>query len=185
MILRLSPAQIVLAGICGLLGAILLYMFLAPLPEYTVATPKPPALPADTVAPARFEPPPAEAFAIVDNRSVFNPLRTKIVAPAAPNGAAATGLPTDLTLVGVILDGNTRIAMIKSPSAPMAVGVAVGSSFQGWQVTRVDPDRVALRGSGEEQELKMTAGKPGAPTQPTPVPIPVQNQAQQDSSDNE
>jgi hypothetical protein len=62
----------------------------------------------------------------------------------------------------VILDGDTRLALFKSPTAPLAVGVPVGGSIEGWQVTRVEPDLVALRAGGPEQEMKLSAEKPGA-----------------------
>jgi len=189
MTLRLSPAQIVLACICGLLGAALLYLLLAPLPEYSVAEIRPPAVPADNAPPARFEAPPMEAFAAVDDRSVFNPLRVRVEAPAAPSSAGATSLPSDLTLIGVILDGDTRLALIKSPSHPLAVGVAVGGSIEGWQVSRVDPDKIVLRGGGSEQELKMSFSKltpTQFPLQAQPqIQAPAQAQAAQDSSDND
>jgi hypothetical protein len=197
MTLRLSSAQIVLAGVCCLLGAVLLYLLFAPLPEYSVAGIR-------NVPPARFDAPPEETFKQVDDRSVFNPYRVRVNAPAVTTTTGAANLPSDLTLVGVILDGNTRLALIKSPSSPLAVGVAVGGTIQGWQISRVDPDKIVLHGAGADQELKLSANKPGpaqpqvpgqpfqpqAQPQPQPqpqpqAPAPAQPQADQDSSDNE
>ena len=76
------------------------------------------------------------------------------------DGAVTNSLPTDLSLVGVILDGDTRLALFKSASAPLAVGVSVGGSIEGWQVTRVEPDQVGMRSAAGEQEIKLAAGKP-------------------------
>src|ERR1700722_618591 len=194
MTLRLSSAQIVLAGVCSLLGAALFYLLFAPLPEYPVTGIRPPAPTAENIPPARFDAPPEETFKQVDDRSVFNPYRVRVNAPAVTASTGVTNLPSDLTLIGVILDGDTRLALIKSPSSPLAIGVAVGGTIQGWQISRVDPDKVVLHGAGADQELKMSANKPGlaqpqipgqqpppqpqAQPQPQP-PAPAQPQADQ------
>jgi hypothetical protein len=40
------------------------------------------------------------------------------------------------------------------------VGVSVGGSIEGWQVTRVEPDEVGMRSAAGEQEIKLAASKP-------------------------
>jgi len=162
MTLSLNPAQLVLSGICAALLIVLAYLLFAPLPEVSL----PPVqakteMVADDDAPLpRFEAPPVTAFAEVDDRSVFNPSRVRISSPTVVGAAGGTTLPSDISLVGVILDGEKKLALIKSPREPLAVGLGVGGSIEGWQVTRVETDRVALRGSGPEQELMLSDNKP-------------------------
>ncbi|HEY6577857.1 MAG TPA: hypothetical protein VIY09_00915 [Rhizomicrobium sp.] len=164
--LRLNPAQLVLWAICGALAVLLGYMLLAPLPEIALPQVAPPSQPADDTPLARFDAPSRQAFAEVDDRSVFNPLRARVSAPFQPGAASATNLPADLSLVGVILDEDTKLALFKFPLAPLAVGVPVGGSVEGWQVTRIEPDMVTLRAGGPEQVMRLSANKAAVPLAP-------------------
>ena len=160
MTLSFNPAQLVLSGVCAALLVLLGYLLFAPLPAISL----PPAhARAETVeddAPLpRFEAPPRAAFADVDDRSVFNPARVRVSSPSIAGATNATTLPSDISLVGVILDGEKKLALIRSPQQPLAVGLGVGGSIEGWQVTRVEADRVALRAGGPEQELKLSDNK--------------------------
>jgi hypothetical protein len=127
----------------------------------------------NTITMARFDAPPKQSFAEVDDRLVFNPARTRVVAPSQPGASNATSLPSDLSLVGVILDEDTKLALFKSPAQPLAVGVSLGGSIDGWRVTRIDSDSVALRAGGPEQELRLSNNKvpPGGPTVIPPHPF--------------
>jgi hypothetical protein len=169
MSLRLNPAQIALAALCGMLSILLGYMLFAPLPDIPAPAIQTHADPVDDAPPARFDAPPKQAFAEVDDRSVFNPLRVRVIGPSAPGAANTNSLPADLSLVGVILDGDTRLALFKSAAAPLAVGVSVGGSIEGWQVTRVGPDEVGMRSAAGEQAIKLAAGKPSG--QPPGQPV--------------
>ena len=164
MTLSLNPAQLVLSGICAVLAAVLGYLVLAPLPEIIVPAVHARSEPVEDDTPLpRFEAPPMTAFAEIDDRSVFNPARVRVSSPSVAGSTNATTLPSDISLVGVILDGDKKLALIKSPQMPLAVGLGVGSSIEGWQVTRVEPDRVALRAGGPEQELKLSDNKAPPP----------------------
>lgn len=170
---RLNPAQIALAALCGLLAVVLGYMVFAPLPE--IPQPRIEAAqdaPEDETPLPRFQVPPKQAFAEVDDRLVFNPARVKVVSAFQPGSPTTASLPSDLSLVGVILAGETRLALIKSQAAPLAIGVSVGETIEGWQVTRVEPDRVALRAGGPEQELRLSSAHPLLGTAPNGVPGP-------------
>jgi hypothetical protein len=165
MMPKLNPAQLVLSVLCAGLGILLVWLLLAPLPDISVPPARVHDAPSDDAAPARFDAPPRQSFAEVDERLVFNPARVRVAAPALPGTSSnATSLPSDLSLVGVILDDNTKLALFKSPAAPLAVGVGLGGMIDGWQVTRIEPDSVALRASGPEQELTLSANKPPAQT---------------------
>jgi len=163
MTLSLNPAQLVLSGVCAALLLVLGYLLFAPLPEISVPQVQARAETGEDDPPLqRFEAPPKVAFADVDDRSVFNPARVRVSSPSVAGATNATTLPSDISLVGVILDGEKRLALIKSPQEPLAVGLGVGGSIEGWQVTRVEADRVALRAGGPEQELKLSDNKPAA-----------------------
>ncbi|HEY1615365.1 MAG TPA: hypothetical protein VGF97_16915 [Rhizomicrobium sp.] len=162
MNVRFTVAQIALIAFCGVLTATLAWLWLAPLPEYPATDIHLRSESTDGTAPAIYTPPPRETFADVDDRSVFNPERKRVM-PAQTAGAVnTTSLPSDLALVGVILDGDTKIALFHTTSSPLAVSVAVGGSIEGWQIARVEPGRVVLHAGGTDQEMTLNAGKPSS-----------------------
>jgi hypothetical protein len=208
--MRLTNAQVALLGLCGVLLAALLYEMFAPLREYHPA-PVGDTHAAYTVAmPAMYTPPAFLTYANIDEKSVFNPLRTPIVTDSGGVATAAgDSLPSDIALVGIILDGSRKMALLKSSSEPLAVGVAEGDVFEGWQVASVEPDKVVFAAHGDRQELELNNNKQAAaqdksddsstddnstdaspPTPPTPAHLqpPQQPQPQQppkpDDSDN-
>jgi hypothetical protein len=140
--------------------AALLYELFAPLRAYR-PPPVDSAHGAYTVPmPAMYTPPAFETFANIDEKSVFNPLRTPIVADRGGVATAAgDSLPSDIALVGVIIDGPTRMALLKSAAQPLAVGVAEGGVFEGWQVASVEADKVVFAAHGDRQELNLTDNK--------------------------
>ncbi|MGA9795319.1 MAG: hypothetical protein WBQ17_07265 [Rhizomicrobium sp.] len=161
--IRLTPAQIALLALCGALAVVLFYELFAPLGAY-----QPPAVDSSRASysvamPQMYTPPAFETFANVDEKSVFNPLRTPILTDAG-GGATAAGdaLPSDLALVGVILDGPTKMALLKSATTPLAVGIPEGGVFEGWEIASVAPDMVVFAAHGSRQELKLSANKPPA-----------------------
>src|ERR1700722_8577574 len=149
--MRFNPAQLILAAICTGFAVLLGYLLVAPLPEISA----PPVVHPRTataavhknsdddsdddsdsdsdgnnnIAMARFDAPSKQSFAEVDDRLVFNPARTRVVAPSQPGASNATSLPSDLSLVGVILDDDRKLALFKSPAAPLAVGIGLGGSI--------------------------------------------------------
>ena len=160
---HLTNAQVLLFALCGLLGIALIYELFAPLRAYM-----PPARDSTHGAfavtmPALYTPPAFESFANVDERSVFNPLRTPIASDSGVATAAGDALPADLALVGVILDGATKMALLKSSAAPQVVAVPQGGVFEGWQVASVEPSKVVFAAHGDRQELKLSDNKPPAP----------------------
>lgn len=165
---RFNPAQLALSALCLALAVVLGLIVLAPLPEVPAAPTQARAEPADDTPLPRFDPPSRQAFAAVDERLVFNPSREPVAALSQPGATDSSSLPSDLSLVGVILDDNTKLAMFKSGTAPLAVGVPLGGSIEGWQVTRIDAESVALRAGGPEQEMSLSTNK--APPAPPPAP---------------
>lgn len=161
--LRFTGMQLVLLVVCAGLGAALIYEIFAPLRDY-----HPPAIDnthaAYTVAmPAMYSPPAFETYANIDEKSAFNPLRTPIVTDSGGTGTAAgDSLPSDLALVGIILDGPTKMALLKSSSAPLAVGVPEGGVFEGWEIASVEPDKVVFAAHGDRQELRLSNNKAAA-----------------------
>jgi len=161
MTLVLPRPQMLLIALCCALGAILTYEIAAPLGVIAVPTVTLRSSSAATVLPQRVVSlPPLAAFAAFNDRPIFSPQR-KAIAPA-PVGAAAMAPPPPpvASLVGIIIDAQRRIAMIRTASSPLATAVAVGDTLQGWQVTEIAPDRVTLHQGTADDTIKLDANRP-------------------------
>lgn len=173
----LSRTQIGLAALCLALAALFVFEQNAepaaaevPVLRWQPAAPAPLAL-----APAL---PPSDSFAAIDERPLFNPAR-KPVQPA-PDAAAAAAAPppppSNVSLIGIIIDGERRIAMLRTPASPLAISVAVGQDVGGWQVSAIEPGRVVLHSGTSDFVLDLNARRPSdgsAPPSDTPAPPPT------------
>ena len=108
----------------------------------------------DDVAPlpeaASFEMPPLEAFSIVAERPLFSPTRRP---PEGEVAAAAPRQMLDLTLIGVVLTAEERLAIVTPAGQGNAVRLGVGDSIQGWTLVAVEPERATFERDGEEETL--------------------------------
>ncbi|HTQ15197.1 MAG TPA: hypothetical protein VMH86_15095 [Rhizomicrobium sp.] len=170
MNLRLSRAQMAMAGLCALLALLLMYELMAPPTQFSLPDVhlKPKLLAIQPPPP--FIAPPVGSFNAINDRPLFLPSRKAIAAPAAGPGAQAAGPPPmpNATLVGVIMDGQNSIAMVKVGGAPFAQAMGTGASIGDWQISAVGADRVELKSGSYTQELRMDAH--AVPPSPSPAP---------------
>lgn len=110
-----------------------------------------------------FMPLPPASFSVINDRPVFNPLRTPIKPAASPDEAAAAAPPPPpkFALVGIILDGQSKLALIKMPGAPFATGVAIGGDVAGWQVSQIDSNGIVLHSGSSDYRVPLD-GSSGA-----------------------
>jgi type II secretory pathway component PulC len=169
-----------LLALNALFAATLLYFVLAPLPTFEPPQVRLADRPrhATTQAFAANDPP-----AVVDEigeRPMFLPSRKPIASPMA---AAAQTTPPDVALVGIILDGQDKLAMLRTPSAPFASSYRLGASVQGWQVTEITSGTVVLTNGGTRDEIRLqdnrAASKPPAVGAPPAGPQPSVQPASQ------
>jgi general secretion pathway protein N len=160
-VLPQSP-QTVIAGFCGLLFIVLVYQLAAPLPNIDPAaasTPsRAPANAGRTIASVAFSMPSRDSYADIDARPIFNPTRMPIDGAAdGSDTASKPPPPPSSSLVGVIIDGDTRMALLRSEGAGFAKTVTVGDDVDGWKVAEVDADQVVLRAGSLSSSLKLEA----------------------------
>jgi hypothetical protein len=170
---RLAPAQIAMIALCLLMTALFVYQLEAAPAAFAlpVVHLQPKAL-AVTEPPA-FLPPPQSAFDAVNDRPLFLPSRKAIAVPAGKTvGAAPTGPPPlpALALVGVILDGQNSLAMVKQAGAPLVQAMAVGAVLGDWHIASIAPDAITLQAGTFTQNVRMDAKAGTAPTPPPPAP---------------
>jgi len=107
----------------------------------------------------------SETFAEIGTRPLFSPGRRGTAAPAATG--ATTLQPPDVTLVGIMIDSQDRIAMLRTPSSPLATAFHIGATVSGWQLSEIAPDRIVLSAGPARDEIRLDANK--APVKP-PMP---------------
>jgi hypothetical protein len=161
--------QTVLYGFSGagaLLAVALIYQVAAPLPDFD-----PPQVQLKTrtqqiAAVVPVSTPPPEAFAEIGARPMFSPARKSIAAAATGETAAQ---PPEVTLVGIIVDAQDRMAMLRTPGSPLASAFRVGATISGWQLSEIAPDRIVLSAGGARDEIRLDANK-APPKQAAPPP---------------
>jgi len=168
MALPFTRLQAKLAVICAALAALIVVTLAVPIPDWQGSPVHLMMHQGREIAPDEFQAPPPDSFASIETRPVFSPTRAPI--HGEEGGAGESGALLDLTLVGVILDGGARFAVLRSPAHPLATAVALGATIDGWQVTLIENDHVVVRGEGSEHDLRLNPASAVPPPQPTPVP---------------
>jgi hypothetical protein len=158
MTLQVSRQQVALIAICSVLGAGLLYEVFAPLPAYSVPSARVGAIAVPAPPPA-FAAPAIAAFAPIADRPLFDPQRRKFVPPPTVSAAAAPPPPPDIALVGVILDGANKLAIVRASNAALATSMAVGESIGGWQLSSIEADRIILHAGTLENVIRLDANR--------------------------
>lgn len=157
-IMTATPAQIGLSALCGVLLLGIAYETTAPQAQFAV----PQIAMGATATPANgvrtFIAPQPSPFNVINDRPVFSPTR-KPIAPAPVGPAAAPPPPPTASLIGVILDGQSRLALVKTPSSPLETSVGVGGNVGGWQVTQILPDRIVLQLGTAEEIIKLESNR--------------------------
>jgi hypothetical protein len=160
MIVRMPPAQLALAGLCGTLTLILAYEIAAPIPQFDSPKPgevyRPPPITFEDTASA----PSAASFSDIDAHPVFSASRTPIASHLDTTHVGTTGaFPSDVSLIGVIIEGQTRMALVKSASEPFARSVPQGGEIEGWTVAEVDANKIVLTSGATKQEILLAANR--------------------------
>ena len=188
---RLSVA---LLGLCALLGAgIAAEVVYAP--SYKV----PGAASSNGAAPVIAKPAgsafslePLEGYAEVVERPLFWPTRRPPPKAENANAGAAKTQTSKVTLLGIVLYPDTRMALLKRPNSKQHVRVREGQQFDGWVMEAILPDRVVLRRGDKTEEIKLrdlprkavarkaqTRSKPqaGKTAKPSPAKAPAGQRA--------
>jgi hypothetical protein len=158
MIARMPPAQLALAGLCGALTLVLVYEIGAPIPPFDVPKSTEIYRPASITFLDTANAPSAASFGDIDAHPIFSASRTPI-APHDTHGGTSNAFPTDVSLIGVIIEGATRMALVKTASEPFARSVPQGGEIEGWTVSEVDPDKIVLSSGTTKQEILLAANR--------------------------
>jgi hypothetical protein len=167
----------VLAILCAGLGAVVVFELTGGLPlapEVTAAPPTAPQLDWSR-APVEFEPPSRNELEAIAERPLFSPSRRPFVAVEAEPAAAPVRSLPPLQLIGVLLTEQQRTALVQAVGEGDPTWVREGHQLQGWQVEKIEQDRVHVRAGDrlETVELRPDTAVP-------PKPRPKRRQAEAD-----
>ena len=194
-ILRRRPLLAALAVLAVALAVLLvLEVNEASRPQIPTEASKPAAPPDAKLLPAATRLAAEQAYPETVTRPLFIPTRRP--APPVPTAAAAPQFVRgQFQLLGVIMAGNTKIAMLREKSTGKIHRVAQGGDVNGVKVATIERDTVTLSQSGETESVPMQvqklaaagapahdsgpfggleahAGQPGAPHVPGAPPLP-------------
>ncbi len=138
-----------------------------------VAPAAPGALPAATAA-TQDHVDRASLIADILARPVFSPGRRP-----DPAAAAAAHSPAAFRLVGVVLSGTRRFALVQMADEPRPRHVAEGEHIGDYRIVAISADRIRARGSDGERDVPLqpaaAANRTSVPARPQPTasrPVP-------------
>jgi hypothetical protein len=159
----------VLAILCAGLGTVVAFELTGGLPlapEVTAAPPTTPQLDWSRT-PVEFEPPSRDELEAIAERPLFSPSRRPFVAAEAEPAAAPVRSLPPLQLIGVLLTEQQRTALIQAVGEGDPTWVREGHKLQGWQVEKIEQDRVHVR-AGDRLEMVELRPDTAVPAKPRP-----------------
>jgi hypothetical protein len=154
---------LLLSALCGVLGAIVYEEVERPLgSEIVVAAGAPVSMPALPPEP-QFTMPPESSFAAVLERPVFSPTRRPL---QASDAKAAPAPSVDFTLIGIVITGAERHALVKSSNGDALERLSEGDELAGWSAVSIGSDRVLFRRGTVQKEVVLDYKAPAPPGGP-------------------
>ena len=148
--------SLVLLLLCLLFASLLAAQMLLPSSGLPVGAPVTgaAATPVATNLRPGFSMRPLDAFSEVIERPLFRPDRRP--APAVTETATASANSRqDYALLGVVIDDNIRMALLRPKGAKQMLRILEGQKVDGWTIETVRADRVVLRRGGVTEEVRL------------------------------
>lgn len=161
---------LILGGLIVGLGAVVAAetgLFTDTMPPATVpvAQRKPAAA---VVDPEQYRLPPLSNYAVVTERPLFSESRRPLLEAAS----AGDALSAMFTLVGIVMTGSDRYALIQHGRPPHLDRAREGQELDGWTIRSIQPDRVVFQRDAQRFDLKFHDGAP--PSIPGRAPVAMQ-----------
>lgn len=164
-----TSAPLYLMVLCIGLGSLVYWQIEYP-PSFAGAnaTADQPAEPGPTDATlAEFTFPPLEEFSEITARPLFSPFRRPpSEAESAETATEDAPPPTlsdfNLTLTGVVISAEGRMALLQRPASTDLIRALLGQEIDGWRIELIEADRVTLR-QGETVEVVTLRDKTAEP----------------------
>ena len=102
--------------------------------------------------------PPRAQFEVILERPLFSPTRRPPAQGTATVAAPEAALKLDL--VGVVISGGEKIALIIPQGGTAIQRLAIGDSFQGWLLESIEPQSVTFRRGEIEEQIELSFDRP-------------------------
>jgi hypothetical protein len=167
-----------LAAICAALGAKVYDEWRAL--EQPVAIEAPAAATGDVPASLPLGPslttPSEDSFAAIIERPLFSPSRrpasaAPVAVPEAAEALATADAPLDFALIGTVVSGNERVALVATRADGKIVQVRERGEVMGWTALLIEDGRAVFRRGKAEEELVLRYEDP-VPSDKIPAPRP-------------
>ena len=113
-----------------------------------------------------FTLPPLSEFDSIKERPIFidgrRPLPTTTVVQeetTRPSSRGVSAQPPKMNLSAILIINNEPMVLLRNPPKGSSSRLKVGDEFQGWQVTKITPDRVTLKQSGRSEDFPLRSYK--------------------------
>jgi len=153
-----STKILALALVAGIAAAVSV-MIPSPLSYMSLSSGNAPDVKVPNIPKAR-DPGALTKYASIAERPLFNsdrkpdPLPPPPAPPAPPKPQIVLGDLNQLKLVGVILSGDNRIALVRRASAG-TLTLRVGDTLDGWKIEKIDAQGVGLSGGDRQDALRI------------------------------
>lgn len=120
-----------------------------PVPEAAGAAAPAAALPAASRSPT------AASYPAIAEHPLFSPSREPYIPPPppAPSAAAQASALHDYRLLGTVVEGNTRVALLKPPDNRKTIRAVPGQVVAGWTLSEITPDTLEFANGAERFAL--------------------------------
>jgi general secretion pathway protein N len=173
-----SIVPLSLAAICAVLGAKVYDEWLGLQQPVTIETPTAAAgdAPASLPLGPSLTTPSEDSFAAIIERPLFSPSRrpaeaAPVAAPDAAEALATADVPLDFALVGTVVSGNERVALVATRADGKIVQVRERGEVLGWTALLIEDGRAVFRRGKAEEELVLRYEDP-VPSDKIPPPRP-------------
>lgn len=176
-----------LAGICGVmaLAGVMAWMGAGRGYSWLAETEAPPVTGVGRIDTDAVVMPPESDFAEVRQRPIFNDDRKPTPIEPDKPPEIAPPVPLNITLTGIVLTPNVRLALVRDNAKNEAVSLRVGMPLPGdqqvWTLSEIRPRSVVFRNPQDESsevELEVAPGLTVPPSPRAPPPAsPPPNQA--------
>jgi hypothetical protein len=163
----MSVVPTVLGTVAVILMSSIVFLLAAPTPEYEAPTSGDRVAVPVVSVPDPFAPPPITQFSEVDDRPLFVPERRFVKEVAVEAPPAPPRARPNATLVGIIIDGERKIAVAKIGAK--SIHLVPGATIDGWTVVAIEADRVAVEADDENYYIGLPNPVPNTST-PRPPP---------------
>lgn len=79
--------------------------------------------------------------------------------PVGPVAQIQLPPPTGFVLKGIFINEERQLALLQTPTAPQGVWLATGAEIEGWKVSRIEKQGIAIEANGQVQKLTLYVDK--------------------------